>query len=79
MLVTLTVAELEGLVRKCVRDELGAREDDQFLTLVEAAKLMKLSTKTVLKRIKEGLPAERLGHEWRFQKSKVQAFMKGDR
>lgn len=77
MVVQLTASELEQLMRKVVRDELGAREETTYLTLAEAAKLLKLSTKTVIKRVKEGLPAERLGHEWRFEKAKLVAYMKG--
>jgi excisionase family DNA binding protein len=77
LVVTLTIPQLEALVRKCIREETAEREEVVYLTLTEAAKFLKLSTKTVLKRIKDGLPAERLGHEWRFDKSKLVAFMKG--
>lgn len=79
LVVTLTIPQLETLVRKCVRDELGAREEDTWFTLKECARFMRLSTKTVLLRIKQGLPAEREGRDWRFQKSKVLGFMKGER
>jgi excisionase family DNA binding protein len=80
LVVGLTIPQLETLLRKCVRDELGEREEESWLTLSECAQLMRLSTKTVLKRIKEdALPAEREGRDWRFQKSRVVAFMKGER
>jgi excisionase family DNA binding protein len=76
-MVLVTPAELEQLVRKCVREELGARPETVYYTLAEAAKLLKLSTKTVLKRVKEdGLPGERLGHEWRFEKTRLMSWMR---
>lgn len=77
MLVHLSADDLAQLVRRAVRDELVARVDDGvFITRAEAAKLMKCSEKTVLTRIKEGLPAEKLGAEWRFERAKVLDFMR---
>jgi excisionase family DNA binding protein len=76
---TLTVPELEALIRKCIREEHVERDSVSYLTLAEAAKLLKLSTKTLLKRIKDkALPAERVGREWRFEKSKLVAAMRGE-
>jgi excisionase family DNA binding protein len=77
MLVQLTTDELAQLVRKAVRDELAERaEAPQFLRRAELAKVLNTSEKTIFRLMKEGLPAERLGSEWRFELGKVREFMR---
>lgn len=77
MVVQLTTEQLEELVRKAVRAELGERQEaPQYLKRAELAQVLGCSEKTILRLIKsEGLPAQRLGAEWRFELAKVREFM----
>lgn len=79
MLVQLTVGQLETLVRKCVRDELAERAEAQgavFLRRAQVAELLNCSERQIARLIKLGLPAEKLGAEWRFEQAKVLEFMR---
>lgn len=77
MVVQLTTEQLAELVRDAVRAELAERtEQPQFLTRAELAKLLDCSGKTIERLQREGLPAERLGAEWRYELSKVREFMR---
>jgi excisionase family DNA binding protein len=68
-------------LRAVVRDEFGElrREliphlatGDDVLTMDAAAKLLRVSSKTVLSCIRKfGLPASKVGVEWRFRRSEV--------
>ena len=77
-MVLVTADELEQLVRKAVRAELEARggEEATFLNRAEVAKLLNTSEKTVFRLIRQGLPAEKLGAEWRFERAKVLEFIR---
>lgn len=45
-------------------------QDDEYLTVAEAAKLLKISTRTLRRHIKAGLlPARRLGKVYRLKRS----------
>lgn len=69
--VTLTVGELEALVKKAVESAMGAssRQDAEVLTLEEAADLLRMSTKSVVKAVsKRGLPGTCMGRKWRFRR-----------
>ncbi len=51
-------------------------EDDVILTLEEVSEIFKVSTKTVLKMLREeDLPARKIGREWRFSKQALFAWM----
>lgn len=46
--------------------------EDQYLTVEELSKMLKVSTKTVYRLMKHGgLPAHRIGHNWRFERRAV--------
>lgn len=46
-----------------------------FLTATEVAQLFRLHIETIYLLIaKEGLPAAKIGHRWRFEESKVRAW-----
>lgn len=79
MLVQLTTSQLRELVREAVKEGVAAAQNDApvFLKLADAARLLKCSEKSVLRRIRnDGLPAEKLGAEWRFEQSKLLEFMR---
>ncbi|MDE0225824.1 MAG: helix-turn-helix domain-containing protein [Gammaproteobacteria bacterium] len=49
---------------------------DEVLTADEAAELLKLSKKTVLRHARRGeLPATKVGRVWRFRRSELLAFL----
>ncbi len=78
--VTLTVEQLERIVRKVVREETAERigvNDLELLTREAIATAFKVSTKHVLVMVsRDGLPAVRFGSEWRFPKANVIAWIK---
>jgi excisionase family DNA binding protein len=46
--------------------------DDTLLTVEEIAQLLRVSTKTVYRLLRRGeIPAHRIGHHWRFDRSEV--------
>jgi len=50
--------------------------DDEILTADEAAVLLKVSSKTVLKLARDGdLPAQKIGRSWRFSRSELVALV----
>lgn len=54
-------------------------EDHEVLTTEEAAALLRVSTKTVLQLVRSGaLPGEKVGRAWRFLKSDVLAYVRGE-
>jgi excisionase family DNA binding protein len=78
--VTLTVDELRQLVREAVRaevaDKLGTGDLEQ-LKREQIAKVFQVSPKHVLTMIhREGLPAVRVGTDWRFPKAAVIAWIR---
>lgn len=53
-------------------------EDAEVLTADEAARLLRVSTKTVLSLAREGvLPGEKVGRAWRFVRSDLLAHLRG--
>lgn len=53
---------------------------DRFLTVREVADLMRVSTMTVYRLIKQGdLQAARVGRSYRLRESAVEAYLQGDR
>lgn len=60
--ILMSPEELRALVAEAVRDALGRREDLRLLTPEEAATVLGVSTRTVLKWARsEGLPHRELG------------------
>jgi len=55
--------------------------DDEILTAEEAAALLKVSSKTVLKLARDGeLPAQKVGRAWRFSRAELVSYVAaGDR
>jgi excisionase family DNA binding protein len=52
--------------------------DNQILTVKEVAKLLKLSTKTIYKRVSHGeIPHKKIGDEIRFLLPELMSWMKG--
>jgi len=52
------------------------RADDQFLTTEQVLEYLRLNLKTVYRLISAGkLPAIRVGHQWRFRKSDLDAWL----
>jgi len=48
-----------------------------FLTLAEAAQVLRLSKRTILRMIqKQKIPATRLGRQWRFSEANLLAWVK---
>lgn len=77
--VTLTVAQLQAVVRQAVRDEIDARPTaSDVITRDEAAALLKVHPKVVVRYVtRDGLPAKRLGKEWRFLRSEILRWLEG--
>jgi excisionase family DNA binding protein len=55
-------------------------EEPEVLTADEAAELLRVSTKTILALAREGtLPGEKVGRAWRFVRSDLLAYVRGQR
>jgi len=53
-------------------------EEPEVLTADEAADLLRVSTKTILALAREGtLPGEKVGRAWRFVRSDLLAYVRG--
>jgi len=68
----------------CERDAAGSyetmQEDTEVLTADEAAKLLRVSTKTVLALARAGaLPGEKVGRAWRFVRSDLLDYLRGQK
>ena len=75
--VVVSPVELQTLVRDAVRAELGERTDGDILTRDEAAEMVKVHPKILLKYVRTlGLPAQRLGRDWRFSRRDVLTWMR---
>jgi len=75
--VVVSPVELQTLVRDAVRAELGERTDGDILTRDEAADMVKVHPKILLKYVRTlGLPAQRLGRDWRFSRRDVLTWMR---
>jgi excisionase family DNA binding protein len=78
--VTLHLDELESLVRRAVREEVArqsARDEIAQFTREQIAEAFGVSTKYILTMVqRDGLPAVRLGSEWRFPKVEVITWLK---
>ncbi len=46
-----------------------------LLTLSETADLLRVCSKTVTNYVKQGMPAKKLGREWRFERRAVMAWL----
>jgi excisionase family DNA binding protein len=84
MMIVVTPAELETLVRKAVRAELGAvktlSDDDRLLTTQQAAAALGISKRTLLWHVAQGRlvpdsPAREGFKVHRFKRSTLEAFM----
>lgn len=77
--VTLTIEELEALVEGAVRKATAgaaAPGAPEVLTREEVAKLLRLHPNVVVRWIRSrGLPATKIGNEWRFLRSQVVAWI----
>lgn len=77
--VMLTVDELHALVREAVRAELGAvaqAEEREVLTREQAAELLQVHPTVLVRYVKrDGLPALKVGPEWRFRRSELLAWL----
>lgn len=76
--LVLTPEEVRDLVRVAVREELEARADParDILTAEDVAALLSVHVKTVAKLVvRDGLPARRLGREYRFCRADVVAWL----
>lgn len=70
----LTPDEVRELVRSVVREELAHYQDPvrEVLTTERVAEMLNVHPKTVAKLVaREGLPAHRLGREYRFNRAEV--------
>jgi excisionase family DNA binding protein len=75
--VVVSPGELQTIVRDAVRAELGERTDGDILTRDEAAEMVKVHPKILLKYVRTlGLPAQRLGRDWRFSRRDVLTWMR---
>ncbi len=55
------------------------QEVAEVLTAEEAARLLRISTKTVLALARDGsLPAEKVGRAWRFVRADLIAYVRGE-
>ncbi len=80
-LVLVTPSDLETLIRKVVREELQvlatATESQNVLTRDDAAKVLQVHPNVLLRYVRDlGLPAHRVGGEWRFLRSEVTAWVR---
>lgn len=79
--VTITVDQLREIVDDAVTQALDRQRHagcDEWLDTDEAARLLRVHTRTVAKLAKSGaLPATRVGRLWRFRRSDVEAYMSG--
>lgn len=82
MLVTITIGQLEELVRACVRDELAAlgrgdRAVEPMLTTADVAGALQVHERTVRKWIRAGeLEAVNLGSALRVRREDLEDFMR---
>jgi excisionase family DNA binding protein len=76
--LVLTREEALSLVRTAVREELASHRDPErdVLTAEQVADMLAVHVKTVAKLVvREGLPARRLGREYRFDRGEVLAWL----
>ena len=79
MIVQLTVGELKALlVEAAAEGAAKSREETvEYLTLEQAAKLVKLDQRTLVTYVKDrGLPGIKLGNEWRFERAELLGWMR---
>ena len=70
--------EVRELVRTAVREELASHRDPErdVLTAEQVAGMLAVHVKTVAKLVvRDGLPARRLGREYRFDRDEVLAWL----
>ncbi len=77
-LVILTPEELEALVERAVRraTPVMAAPAPEVLTREQAAELLQVNPHAIPRLVRdEGLPAHRLGSQWRFRRSEILAWL----
>ena len=81
--IVTTPTELRLLIRDAVREEMAKLDGtgfDPVLTRLEAAAILKCHPDVVTKRAKSGgLPGFKMGREWRFRRSEIEAWMMGEK
>ena len=76
--LVLTAEEVRDLVRTAVREELASQQHPErdVLTAEHVADMLAVHVKTVAKLVVcDGLPARRLGREYRFNRDEVLAWL----
>ena len=74
----LTTDEVRELVRSVLREELANHQNPatDVLTAERVAEMLEVHVKTVAKLVvRDGLPAHRLGREYRFRRAEVLAWL----
>jgi excisionase family DNA binding protein len=76
--VALSVDDLHSLVRGALRAELGEQtKEKDILTRKEAAELLGLHPNVLVKYVRtRGLPAQKLGRDWRFSRRDLLEWMR---
>lgn len=79
--IVLSPAQVEALVDRAVERALAARgastEASEVLTRDEAAKLLHLTPPSLVRLVRDhGLPASKIGAEWRFRRSELLVWLK---
>jgi excisionase family DNA binding protein len=73
--MTLTVDEFRALVREAAAEAVqkaSAAPAREVMTLEEAGELLGFHAKVLAKKVEElGIPAHRIGREWRFRRSEL--------
>lgn len=78
LLVQMTESELEALLARAVAKGVAEAKPEpaKYLTLEKVAKMLDLDERTVTTYIRlRGLPATKLGHEWRFESRELAQWM----
>ena len=76
--LVMTPEQVRDLVRAAVREELAAHQGPErdVLTTEHVAEMLDVHVRTVTKLVaRDGLPAHRLGREYRFNRSEVLAWL----
>lgn len=76
-IVVLEVEQLRSLIREAVRAELAnVRQPEEWLDVKGAAEYLGLCREYLCKLARRGeIPASRLGRDWRFRRSELDAHM----
>lgn len=76
-LVVLAPADLEALVERAVRRAVpeAPASEPEVMTREQAAELLQVNPHAIPRLVREGLPAHRLGTQWRFRRSELLAWL----